>query len=385
MSARNILISAYGKFDLFRWAEGFSGEGILYRLLTDFYSPKSGFLKQWRVDSEKIPIDKVHTLFLPRALQQPLRALTRSAYWDNALFDAWAARNLGEADVVISRSSVALATFRQAKKLHKKTVLYRGSSHIEYFDAIRREEAELWNVPYQSLIDERSIAREKEEYAIADYFYVPSTYALKTYIDKGIPAEKMLTFPLSAEAISGREKISSGVFTILYVGNISIYKGIPYLLRAVEEIKKEKNVKLVLAGSISSEMKPILARYQHIFTYAGIVPHHEVGELYAAADAFVFPSIDDGFGQVMLEAMGYGVPVIASTHSAGLDIIRNGENGFVVPIRNAAAIRDRILELEGDREKAQSMGRASREIYEHHSIRAFTENWIHFFKRAQWM
>jgi len=65
----------------------------------------------------------------------------------------------------------------------------------------------------------------------------------------------------------------------------------------------------------------------------------------AAHDVFVFPSLFEGFGLVLLEAMAMGLPVITTPHTAGPDLIREGMEGFIVPIRHSTAIAERLEQL----------------------------------------
>jgi glycosyltransferase involved in cell wall biosynthesis len=378
-----IAISAYGKFDLFRWAEGFEKVGLLNELLTDIYSKKNPFFGRWRKDAENVPVEKVKTFFLPRLLQPALRKITGTDYWDSLLFEKWAENHVQGSDIFISRSSCAKLPFISAKKKNIKTVLYRGSSHIQAFEEIRKEEAARWSAKFPD-IDKRVVRRELEEYELADAIYLPSSYASKTFIEKGVPREKIVSFPLSAEPVLKRERQPED-FSILYVGSISIYKGVQYLLEAVRIARKEKEIKLILAGSISPEMQPILKKYEGEFEYKGIVPHHEIGKLYEEASAFVFPTIDDGFGQVVIEAMSRGVPVITTANSCGPDVIRDGIDGFVVQPRDPEIIAQKILMFANDPNLLRTASLEAAKVGEKYSIAQFTDKWIEYFKRKQWM
>ncbi len=77
------------------------------------------------------------------------------------------------------------------------------------------------------------------------------------------------------------------------------------------------------------------------------------------AHAFVFPSLIEGFGLVLLEAMSAGLPVITTPHTAGPDILTDGREGFIVPIRDADAIAERLHRLHDDEATRQVMGRAA--------------------------
>ena len=93
-------------------------------------------------------------------------------------------------------------------------------------------------------------------------------------------------------------------------------------------------------------------------------------------DVFVFPSLFEGFGLVILEAMSQGLPVITTPHTAGLDVIADGEDGFIVPIRSADAITEKLELLAHDRRLLLAMSQAAQrkaaqyswESYQRHTI-----------------
>jgi glycosyltransferase involved in cell wall biosynthesis len=80
----------------------------------------------------------------------------------------------------------------------------------------------------------------------------------------------------------------------------------------------------------------------------------------AAHDVFVFPSLFEGFGLVLLEAMAMGLPIITTSHTAGPDLIEEGREGFIVPIRDANAIADRLARLHADRTLRDEMSSNAR-------------------------
>lgn len=86
------------------------------------------------------------------------------------------------------------------------------------------------------------------------------------------------------------------------------------------------------------------------------------------SDVFVFPSLFEGFGLVILEAMAQGLPVITTPHTAGPDLIADGVDGFIVPIRDAPAIAARLDSLHRDRDRLAAMGAAAR-------AKAFSFTW----------
>ena len=84
-------------------------------------------------------------------------------------------------------------------------------------------------------------------------------------------------------------------------------------------------------------------------------------------DVFVFPSLFEGFGLVILEAMSQGLPVIATEHTAGPDLIEEGQSGFIVPIRSAEAIAEKLDLLARDPSMLAAMKVAARKTAANHT------------------
>jgi glycosyltransferase involved in cell wall biosynthesis len=84
-------------------------------------------------------------------------------------------------------------------------------------------------------------------------------------------------------------------------------------------------------------------------------------------DVLVFPSLHEGFGLVILEAMSQGLAVITTPHTGGPDVIREGQDGFIVPIRSADAIAEKLGLLAGDRLMLAEMKEAARETARRHT------------------
>jgi glycosyltransferase involved in cell wall biosynthesis len=89
------------------------------------------------------------------------------------------------------------------------------------------------------------------------------------------------------------------------------------------------------------------------------VPRVELREIYRQADVFVFPTLVEGMGIVVLEAMASGLPVITTPNGPG-DIVRDGVDGFLVPPRDVDAIVERLERLRADPQLRQEMARNAR-------------------------
>jgi len=127
--------------------------------------------------------------------------------------------------------------------------------------------------------------------------------------------------------------------TLLYAGRVSKDKSLDLLAQAyIELVKAYPKLNLVIAGNgpYLEEMRMILSPYLQVF-FAGAMPRNELPALYNAADYFVFPSISDTFGMVILEAQACGLPVIVSDQGGPKEIMAPDVSGFVVTSQSVGA------------------------------------------------
>lgn len=236
---------------------------------------------------------KLHSHRLQKALAWPT----------TELFDVWLASQVATCDVFHCLSGIGLRAHRIAKSRYRAlTVCDRGSSHISYQDDLLREEFKRWGIPYQGT-DPRVIAKEQAEYEECDLISVPSEFVRRSFIERGIPSAKVTKIPYGVNLrqfhpVARQNK----TFRVLYVGQIAIRKGIPYLLEALATLRAP-NFELVLIGSILPEATGFLARYGDGFKYLGPKPRAELYHYYSQASVFVIASIEEGMAMVMAQAM----------------------------------------------------------------------------------
>jgi glycosyltransferase involved in cell wall biosynthesis len=104
------------------------------------------------------------------------------------------------------------------------------------------------------------------------------------------------------------------------------------------------DVELHIIGGIQGSGKA-LTSYKNLFTYHNPLSQNELFNTYSDYDALVLPTIFEGFGLVIIEALAAGLPVITTTHSVGAELIVEGVNGFLVPVRDVNALVDAISKL----------------------------------------
>jgi glycosyltransferase involved in cell wall biosynthesis len=284
---------------------------------------------------------------------------TRLNYLATLSFDRWMSQRIEECDVFHSLSQFGVQSHQVAKERYGAlTVCDRGSSHMLYQCRILAEEYDRLGLSFEEA-DRRLVARELAEYDCADLIFVPSEFVYRTFVNHSVPEYKLRKNPYGVDLKLFRPVLKpDDIFRVIYVGALSIRKGIPYLLEALAGLRLPK-FELWLIGTSLSEVRPILARHEGGFRYLGVVPRTELYRYYSQGSVFVMASVEEGLAMVQAQAMACGLPVIATTNTGAEDLFTDGVEGFIVPIRDPEAIRDKVLYLYENPELREEMSRAA--------------------------
>lgn len=256
----------------------------------------------------------------------------------------------------------ALEMFRVAKKrgilcLYEHPIVYWRMSQ-----QLQREEAELrpeWASTLPALGDsEEKLERKDQELALADLVITPSSFSKESLGRAGNLRAPIRVIPYGTNPISlvRQRQTKKEKLRVLFVGGLSQAKGLGYLLEAVELIKDR--IELTLIGRrVSAVMPPEFVLKQHHWIPS--LPHSELLQEMRRHDVLVLPSLNEGFGLVLSEAMSQGLTVITTTHTAGPDLLTDGVDGFLVPIRSAEAIAEKLFLLDRERDRLALMQEAA--------------------------
>lgn len=283
-------------------------------------------------------------------------------YWDRTTLDQFAARTLPDADVFVGLSGCGLATGREAQRRGMKYVCDRGSTHIRHQDEVVREEHRRWGLPWAG-IDSRIIEREEAEYAAADLITVPSACVRDSFIARGVaPAKvKVLSYGVDLERFHPVDAPSEGGFDMLFVGGVSLRKGVPYLLQAFKALRHPVKT-LSIAGMAEPAVVDRLRELGLLTNEVrllGHVPQPELKQLMSRSHVLVLPSLEEGLAMVMAQALACGCPVIA-THATGAeDLFTDGVEGHIVASGSAAVLTERLQRLADDPTLRARMGIAA--------------------------
>ena len=354
-----VALSTIGKFHTFDLARELYSRNALTAVFTGYPRLKLG--------NEALPMEIVQTF---PWIQAPYMGFPWKHYlpnsvikeWENVLaitFANYVARNLPECDLYVGLSGSALPAGKKAHQRGAKFICDRGSSHIRAQDQLLREEHELWGVPYAG-IDPRNIDREESEYAEADIITVPSTFSYRTFLAQEVPRAKLRVLPygVNLERFKPVLKPDFSRFDILFVGGMSLQKGIQYLVQAYSKINHPAK-SLTFVGTPSPILIDLLKRrgvWPESVKVVGHMPQTELQNIMSRSHVLVLPSIQDGFGMVMAQAMACGCPIIASNHTGGEDLIVDGIEGFIVPIRDVYSLTNKLQEMADKPELRAEMG-----------------------------
>ena len=270
------------------------------------------------------------------------------------------------ASLVYAYEDGALETFRSADEIGLTRVY---DLPIPYWRTLRRlleEEAERlpeWACTMEGLQDSaQKYARKDAEIALADHIVVASSFTRQSLLDQFGDIEAHVTPygcpPASIHPIVERQKDKP--LELFFAGHLNQRKGLADLIAALALL--DIDWRLTLAGPKPLRAPTVLDDFlaDSRCTWLGVVPHATLLERMAQAHVFVFPSIVEGFGMVITEALSAGLPVITTPHTAGADILTEGVDGFVAPIRSPAALAERITWLAEDEGRRHAMAHAAR-------------------------
>jgi starch synthase len=289
-------------------------------------------------------------------------SLNRQITWaTRRTFDAWVARTLPRCDAFIAISGSGLRAGRKAQAMGARYFCDRGSSHIRYQDGIMREEYAIWGTEIGIVADPRMIAREEAEYERADAVTVPSEFVRRSFLEMGVPADKVQKIPYGVwlERFRRTGEPPADRFEVLFVGGVSLRKGVPYLLQAFAKLR-HSHKRLRIVGAMNPELQALLPKLPlEDVEFLGALPQSQLAAIMSSSHVMVLPSIEEGLALVQGQALACGCPLISSYNTGGEDLFSDGVEGFLVPIRSPEAITEKLQLLADDPALQQRMSEAA--------------------------
>jgi len=313
----------------------------------------------------------------------------RAVYRRDELFDAYVAKRLkhhSSADVFWGFQGSCHASLKAANQLGMPSWCELATAHVTAAQRILGEEARLqpkWAETIDNLVFPPDYQqRLEEEPHLASKVIAASEFTKSTLLEVGIAAEKIKVLPLGCDIAhvpyreQGRSDLQQGPLKVLYAGTLTQRKGLSYLLEAVSALRQsiaQKEIEFHFIGGIQGNAD-LLRPWQSWIHYHPPVSQQELFQRYSDYDVLLLPTIFEGFGLVLVEAMAAGLPVITTPHSIGPELIQQGENGFVIPIRDAWAIEEAVRQMRNmDGDRLLRMRQAARQAAENYSWSAYQQ------------
>lgn len=235
--------------------------------------------------------------------------------------------------------------------------------HIPYYKEIQKvvaaeiEKSSSWVEKTSLYGGANAGARIDRELELADTIVVASSYTKESLRRNGFEESKIKVIPYGFPAAVSKPypNVTNRKMRLLYVGSLGVTKGVRYLLEAIEELRDQVELTVVGSGHSSFSLDKAIKKHRYINS----LPNNEVLALMREADIFVFPTLSDGFGMVVTEAMSQGTPVITTPNGCGGDLIVDGENGWLVPAADSEALRQKILDIIVEPSILEQVGKAA--------------------------
>jgi len=375
-----IAIVVQGRFHGFDLARELLGRGHDVTLLTNYPG--------WVAERFGVPAGRTRSLVLHGiaarvsdwlgrtiGLPRPEAALHE---W----FGRWAERQLrrGTWDIVHAWSGIAEEIFRSTDVDARCRLLMRGSAHIDVQARLLDEETRRAGVT----IDRPSawmIARERREYDVADHILVLSTFSQKSFEDAGVPSRRLSLLRLGvrvddfrprADILAARQRriLAGEPLRVLYVGALSYQKGMLDVVETIRALAATGGFQFTLVGPVLPEARALVDALGSRARVIGKVPQAALPDYYWDADVFLYPTIQDGYAAVTAQAKAAALPILTTAHGAGLDIVTPDEDGWIVPLRDSAAI---VARLEWCRANRDAVARMVARVFESFRARDWTD------------
>jgi glycosyltransferase involved in cell wall biosynthesis len=276
--------------------------------------------------------------------------------WTTLAFDRYTLSRIAgeECDAFIAISGAGLLTGAEVQRRGGVFVCDRGSTHQRFQTSVMQEEYRRWKLP-PPLSEPHILRREEVIYERADAITVPSTVAKRSFVQMGVPAEKVHVIPYGVRLdrfSPAEEPPPSDRFHVLFAGGVSLRKGVPYLLQAFAALR-HPHKRLTVVGHMSDEIRSLLPSLPtDDVTFTGSLPQPELARIMARSHVLVLPSVEEGLALVQGQAMACGCPVIATAATGAEDLFTDSVEGFILhPARGedpTLALTERMQQLADD-------------------------------------
>jgi starch synthase len=333
----------------YRYAATLARAGVLEAFVCGFsrFSPRAALPE---AEGRLIRADHLQNIYLAALrLHLPARISDDLAYRSKLWIDRQSEPSARASDLFLFYSGAGMHTVNRLQGTKTVCVVEAVNCHVLVQERIMREEYKRIGLPFNGF-HPRELQRRAHEYELADAILCPSQFVKKSFLEEGWDSDRVHVVPYGIpppDAADGVRASDDGTFRVLYVGQLSPRKGLRYLVEAFEQLRHPKK-ELIIVGPRSEPSGLEGVRIPPHVRFAGVLKGDDLAAAYRAASVFVLPTVEEGLALVLGEALGHGTPVIATVNSGGADLFRDGDEGFLVPIRNPSALATRMQLLADD-------------------------------------
>lgn len=286
--------------------------------------------------------------------------------WAETSFDKQVAtRWAGRAPVIYGCEHASVETFKKQKEAGGLNILWQVIAHHAVVYKLLKEEYERFpetKTPYVSRMfmdAERINQRKDEQFESADLIVTNSEFSRRTFIEAGIPPEKVTAIPTGCPPVASVPSLRStpSKMVFLSAGTQSIRKGTQYILEAWKRLSP-KAAELWIVGKMELP-KYLLANLPESVVVKPSVPRSELAEIFRQADVLVLPTLGEGLAHIILEAMSAGLAIVTTENSGCGDLVEHGVNGWKVPIRDVDELATRLQQCIDGPDLVSEMGHSS--------------------------
>jgi glycosyltransferase involved in cell wall biosynthesis len=286
----------------------------------------------------------------------------RAFYAFFPLWRAWLNRQpWPDCNVVQAIMGYGTEPFDRADRTGAFKVISCQNSHPITYYGIPQSEYDVWCPGARVCIPQWMFARMNRELQRADIVLCPSTFVRDTMIEFGVPGEKCFINPFGVEPglFRPREKTPDKP-RFVSLGTICLRKGHHYLFSAFEQVKKQlPEAELICIGNIKADLRQELPKWRGLFVHRENLSYPEVAEIFQGSTALVLASLEEGFSQVILEAMSAGLPVVVTHESGATTLVTDGVEGFIVRSRDPEHLAEKMLKIASNPVMNRKMGEAA--------------------------
>jgi len=279
----------------------------------------------------------------------------RACAWHDRIVARRLEKLVGQVDIIHTWPLGALHTLKAAARLGIPTVLERPNAHTAFAMEVVQKEAERLGVTlppdHEHAYNAEKLHTEEEEYRVADRLACPCDFVVKTFLDKGFPKEKLARHIYGVDAKKyhpGNElRDPKRGLTMVFVGVCAVRKGVHFALEAWLKSPASKDGTFLIAGEfLPAYAEKLASMLKHPSVHV-LVHRNDVADLMRKSDIMILPSIEEGFGLVVSEAMASGCVPLAS--EACTELCKHMETGLVHRVGDVTALSQQITMLHEDR------------------------------------